>query len=578
MLRFPRKILIAVAILISVLLLSFLFGRHYDLSQAKQQAELQVGQLRNYLDTELSRFATIPHLVTDNQLLTAFLSDTDQPVQPINNYLADIQQASGASDVYVLNREGDVIASSNWQLDYSYIGNNFAFRPYFYQALAGNKIAYFALGLRSKERGIYFSEPIYRDGQVIGVVTLKVNVSKFETDRQLLNASHASHFYLSLDDNIIAMSDSPSWRLNSLHSLTAADYQHFTTSRRYLEYVPKVITAEHIISQGMPLLYVNDANKRSKYVPASAPIERLNAKITVLVDISSVNINQLGRLFWLSVIYAGGLMLFYSLMARFAGYKKLLFSRHSLEQEVIERTHALEKAQTALVQTAKLATIGQLSAGINHEINQPLSAMSTYLVSAKRLIAKGDIAKAAENIVIVQSLIERVHKIVGQLKHFSKPAQTQLREQSLNQLLKNAMVIASAQLKQDDVNVNTADIADTVKVWVDGIKFEQVLVNVITNASQAMADSTVRELSFEIEQFDDRVKLSILDTGPGIELHALGTIFEPFYSTKSTNGLGLGLSISKQIINSFNGCLSAHNRPGGGAQFIITLASTKGAL
>jgi two-component system C4-dicarboxylate transport sensor histidine kinase DctB len=444
--------------------------------------------------------------------------------------------------------------------------------------LAGNKIAYFALGLRSKERGIYFSEPIYRDGQVIGVVTLKVNVSKFETDRQLLNASHASHFYLSLDDNIIAMSDSPSWRLNSLHSLTAADYQHFTTSRRYLEYVPKVITAEHITSQGMPLLYVNDANKRSKYVPASAPIERLNAKITVLVDISSVNINQLGRLFWLSVIYAGGLMLFYSLMARFAGYKKLLFSRHSLEQEVIERTHALEKAQTALVQTAKLATIGQLSAGINHEINQPLSAMSTYLVSAKRLIAKGDIAKAAENIVIVQSLIERVHKIVGQLKHFSKPAQTQLREQSLSQLLKNAMVIASAQLKQDDVNVNAADIADTVKVWVDGIKFEQVLVNVITNASQAMADSTVRELSFEIEQFDDRVKLSILDTGPGIELHALGTIFEPFYSTKSTNGLGLGLSISKQIINSFNGCLSAHNRPGGGAQFIITLASTKGAL
>ena len=140
------------------------------------------------------------------------------------------------------------------------------------------------------------------------------------------------------------------------------------------------------------------------------------------------------------------------------------------------------------------------------------------------------------------------------------------------------VLIASAQLKQNDVNVNAADIADTVKVWVDGIKFEQVLVNVITKASQAMADSTVRELSFEIEQFDDRVKLSILDTGPGIELHALGTIFEPFYSTKSTNGLGLGLSISKQIINSFNGCLSAHNRPGGGAQFIITLASTKGAL
>jgi len=180
--------------------------------------------------------------------------------------------------------------------------------------------------------------------------------------------------------------------------------------------------------------------------------------------------------------------------------------------------------------------------------------------------------------VIVQALIERVHKIVGQLKHFSKPAQTQLREQSLAQLLKNAMVIASAQLKHDDVIVKPIEIADTVKVWVDGVKFEQVLVNVITNASHAMAQSPKRELSFEIEQFDGRVKLSILDTGPGIEQHALGTIFEPFYSTKSSNGLGLGLSISKQIINSFNGCLTAHNRPAGGAQFIITLANTKGAL
>lgn len=583
MLRVPRKILLAVAILIVLLLLSFLFGRHYDLTQAKRQAQRQVNQLSHYLDTELARFAAIPHLVTDNQLLTAFisdmnLSDDNQAVQPINNYLADIQQASGASDVYVLNNAGDVVASSNWQLDYTYIGNNFAFRPYFYQALAGEKVAYFALGLRSNERGIYFSEPIYHDNNVIGVVVLKVNVSKFESDRQLLNTSQASHFYLSLADNVIAMSDIQSWRLNTMQPIDDAKQQYFTNSRRYLDYMPKVIDAQQQSSHGVPILHISETNKRSKYVPATAAINLLKAHMTVLVDMSSVNIAQLPRLVWIAVIYAGALLIFYSLMARFAGYKKLLYSRHSLEQEVIERTHALEKAQTALVQSAKLATIGQLSAGINHEINQPLSAMSTYLVSAKRLITKGELTQAAENIVIVQSLIERVHKIVGQLKHFSKPAQTQLREQSLAQLLKNAMVIASPQLKRDDVTVKYAEIADTIKVWVDGVKFEQVLVNVITNASHAMAQSSKRELSFEIEQFDGRVKLSILDTGPGIELHALGTIFEPFYSTKSTNGLGLGLSISKQIINSFNGCLTAHNRPDGGAQFIITLANTKGAL
>ena len=583
MLHVPRKIVLAVAILIVLLLVSFLFGRHYDLTQAQQQAQRQVNQLSHYLETELTRFAAIPHLVTDNQLLTAFISDINldadnQAVQPINNYLADIQQASGASDVYVLNNAGDVVASSNWQLDYTYIGNNFAFRPYFYQALAGKKVAYFALGLRSNERGIYFSEPIHHGNKVIGVVVLKVNVSKFESDRQLLNNSQSSHFYLSLADNVIAMSDIQSWRLNTMQPIDAAQQQYFTRSRHYLDYMPKVIDAQQRNSQGVPVLQISEANKRSKYVPATAAIHRLKAQMTVLVDMSLVNIAQFPRLVWITVIYVSVLLGFYALMARFAGYKKLLYSRHSLEQEVIERTQALEKAQTALVQSAKLATIGQLSAGINHEINQPLSAMSTYLVSAKRLIIKGDVTQAAENIVIVQSLIERVHKIVGQLKHFSKPAQTQLREQILAQLLKNAMVIASPQLKHDDVSVKDAQIADSIKVWVDGVKFEQVLVNLITNASHAMAQSPERELSFEIEQFEGRVKLSILDTGPGIEQHALGTIFEPFYSTKSSNGLGLGLSISKQIINSFNGCLTAHNRPHGGAQFIITLANTKGAL
>lgn len=569
---------VSCVVLLLLLLSAFWFGRQYDLQKASIQAQQQVNQLSHYLRAELLRFASIPQLVTDNPLLTHFIQSNKQSKNAINNYLADIQQASGASDVYLLDRNGDVIASSNWQLDYSYIGSNFAFRPYFFKAYAGQSVAYFALGLRSQERGIYFSEPVYEGEQVIGVVALKVNVSKFESDRQLLNTSQTSDFYLTLDDGVIAMSNQASWQLNTMTTLTDFQLQRLKETRRYLDHTPNNIVSSATQDQGLNILTVKHDKATKKYAFAEATITRLNAKMTVLVDVSLVNLAQLPRLFWLSVFYVLALFLGYSLMARFAGYKKLLYSRHSLEQEVIERTQALEKAQSALIQTAKLATIGQLSAGINHEINQPLSAMSTYLVSAKRLIAKGELAAAEKNIVIVQSLIERVHQIVGQLKHFSKPAQTQLRSLSLAQLLKNAMMIANAQLKQNQITIHPIAIDDAVTVWVDGIKFEQVLVNVITNASQAMSDQPVKELSFELERFDGRVKLSILDTGPGIEQHALGNIFEPFYSTKSSNGLGLGLSISKQIIHSFDGCLTAHNRPHGGAQFIITLASEKDVL
>ena len=168
--RISKKYIVSFGILLTLLVCAFWLGRQYDLQQSAEQAKQQVTQLSRYLDTELARFTAIPHLVTDNQLLSGLIHNDDKSASAVNNYLADIQQSSGASDVYVLNLKGDVVASSNWQLDYSYIGNNFAFRPYFYEAVAGRKVAYFALGLRSNERGIYFSEPIYEGENIIGVV------------------------------------------------------------------------------------------------------------------------------------------------------------------------------------------------------------------------------------------------------------------------------------------------------------------------------------------------------------------------------------------------------------------------
>ena len=571
-----KKLVIAGAMLLLLLVLVFYVGRAHDYQQAEQQSRVQATQLSHYFSSELARFKTIPTLVSANDLVKSFVVKQGIGEQAVNYYLEDIQRASGASDVYLMDLTGSVVASSNWQVDYTFLGSNFAFRPYFYLAKQGEKVAYFALGMRSSERGIYFSEPVIDKGNVIAVVTLKVNAKKFEQDRQLLNASDSTHFYIALEDSVIVMSDVEDWRLKALTPLNDEQMAALIKSRRYLSHKPSLLAyTNKPLSEQTAQQNIQLDGKQARFISASEKIAIINANATVLVDVTNVELAQIPRLLWFSVFYAIAVVLIHMAMVRFAGYKKLLFSRHSLEQEVIERTQALEKAQKALIQTAKLATIGQLSAGINHEINQPLSAMNTYLVSAKRLLIKGNIEQASENLVLVQSLIERVHKIVAQLKHFSKPAQTQLRQQSLASMLKNALMIASAQLKQDDIEVKAADIDANITVWVDSVKFEQVLVNVITNASQAMSESEKRELSFELELFDDRVKLSILDTGPGIDQHALGNIFEPFYSTKTSNGLGLGLSISRQIIDSFNGRLSAHNRPEGGAQFIITLQTNK---
>lgn len=569
MFSFSKRITVLLIFFVIILLLSFWFGRTHDIEQARKQAQRQVVQLNNYVDNELARFSAIPQLLTMNELMINFVAQPSEHNIAINNYLADVQQASGASDIFVLDTKGDVIASSNWNMDYSFIGSNYAFRPYFKRAIQGETVAYFALGIRSNRRGIYFSQAVYQNEKVVGVVVLKANVNKFENDRELLNTSKGSHFYLQLPDYVIAMSDIPKWHLNTFKPLNPQSLKEIKLTRSYLDHEPQYIPQTQF--KGLEGDYFKI--DKQLYVIASMPMSNFNGTMNIIVDVSAVDAAQLPLLFWVAIIYVFIIIVGYALLARFAGYKKLLYSRHSLEQEVIERTQALEKAQSALVQSAKLATIGQLSAGINHEINQPLSAINTYLAIAKRLLLKGQLDALSDNLVLVEGLVERVHEIVAQLKHFSKPSAMQLRPYPLAGLVKNALMISSAQLKHDDVKFEQPNFDESVVVWVDSLKFEQVLVNLITNASQAMQDADTRILSFALECFEDRVKLSILDTGSGIEQQAFSNLFEPFYSTKDSKGLGLGLSISKQIIDSFNGSLSAHNRLQGGAEFIISLSS-----
>lgn len=149
MYSFSKKIISIGILLILILVVTFWLGRAHDVGQAALQAKRQVTQLNNYIDTELARFSAIPQLLTHNESLVNFLNGEQQHYSAINNYLADIQQASGASDVFVLDPQGAVTASSNWQTDYSFLGSNFAFRPYFKRAFAGETVAYFALGMRS---------------------------------------------------------------------------------------------------------------------------------------------------------------------------------------------------------------------------------------------------------------------------------------------------------------------------------------------------------------------------------------------------------------------------------------------
>ncbi len=545
----------------------FCYGRTHYYTQAEQKAAQQATQLKHYIDAELARFSKIPQLLTYNNEIIDFLGAQQSIEIKINNYLADIQQASGASDIYILNEQGAVVASSNWQADHTFLGNDLSFRPYFKRAFAGEKVAYFAVGTSKKERGIYFSQAIYSSNQAIGVVVLKVSVNKFESDRELLNTDKGSHFYVQLEDSVIAISDMPNWRLNTFAILDITHRREIAQRRAYLDYQPELIDHSTYSSQKLLFTTIDDHS----YLSVDQKLRFLNASVTVLVNVSNANIAQLPALFGFVVIYALVLALGYVLLRRFAGVKKLVYSHHNVNDELNTLTHTFKAQQHTLVQSTKLATIGQLSIGFNHEINHPLNTINTYLASAKRLLAKGKFESLNENLQFIEALVARVHKIVAQLNYFSDSAKAIISEVSLNDSIAKALDINKNQLKQDNISVLPPKIDSQLNVLADKAALEEVLVNLISNASQAMQGCITRELSIGANYLNNSVQLCIEDTGPGIEVHDLDTIFEPFYSTKSVDGLGLGLCISKQIISALNGTLSAQNREQGGAKFIITL-------
>lgn len=261
-------------------------------------------------------------------------------------------------------------------------------------------------------------------------------------------------------------------------------------------------------------------------------------------------------------------------------------ARDTLEHRVRERTQALLGAnvllrteieqhrhtQDELVQTAKLAVLGELSAGINHELNQPMTAIRAYADNAQQFLSLDRTERVQENLQEIAGLTERMANIIAPLKVFSRKSSGQAEPVSLKEVRKGAMSILYGQLQSEQVAVEWPERFDELLVMGDMVRLEQVMVNLLSNAIQAMKDCSDKRIEIGCQVDGDQVCLSIRDHGPGIDPGELSKVFEPFFTTKSAGeGLGLGLSISHRIVDSLGGRLIAANYPSGGACFRLSL-------
>lgn len=257
--------------------------------------------------------------------------------------------------------------------------------------------------------------------------------------------------------------------------------------------------------------------------------------------------------------------------------RRMRQAQSQLEHRVKERTRELEDANTQLKQTqdeliqaAKLTVIGSLSASINHEINQPLAALRSYAQNTQTFLGRGMHDKAQENLVTIISLTDRLAEIVAQFKSFTRKSQGQDKPTSINETVQEALTIVHPEIDKQGVRLELQLPGKPWCFYGDKIRLQQVLVNLISNAIVAMQRVDERLLTISIS-VEEMLCIRIQDSGPGVNESQMEKIFEPYFTTSQRQGLGLGLSISRRIVESMQGSISVANAAEGGAVFQILL-------
>lgn len=250
-------------------------------------------------------------------------------------------------------------------------------------------------------------------------------------------------------------------------------------------------------------------------------------------------------------------------------------TNQTLAAEIEERVAAeaqLKAAQNELVQAGKLAALGQLGVGITHEINQPLTAIASHLHTAGRHMEKGQVDKAQNSLDKIGLLLTKITRITKHLKAFARVAGTELTPVCLDTVIQDAIELMSSQIIEQHCTLDYQANSASLYVLAEPIRLEQVMVNLISNAVDALSSAPVKQLSIKVYEQDDRIMIDVNDTGIGIEESQLEQIFDPFFTQKEVGqGLGLGLSISYNIVQDFGGQIRVSSTPEAGSRFTLEL-------
>ncbi len=550
---------------------------------------------------ELNRYRPMPELMAEHPLLQAALEypDNAELILQANEEMKRMAEIVGSSDVYLMDRTGLTIAANNYDQQSSFVGNNYDFRPYFSDAMAtGESAIYFALGLASDLRGLYFSHPIKdRDGYILGVIAVKVQVRELESQWQRPASFTEAEMVVLDNQGISFLASRPGWL-----------YRDFRPGeppgdmlRLRQRYPGQDLTAMEITDLGRPIS-VSERSRRvqlrvdgrsQEHLSVRTPLPRLDWSLQVMIGTGPVFWTRIKFLTGGAVLFLGGFLTWLYLRERYRREAELAQRGEQLERRVAERTADLEasnrqlleeirqreraqnelrETQDELIQAAKLAVLGQMSAGLNHEMNQPLTAIQAYARNSRRFLERGNHDMVDANLAEIVTLCKKMAELTRQFKVFARKSEGPPATVDLRLAVDAALKLVTAQGGSDGVTIEWQRPDEPVLCHGDLIRIEQVLVNLMANALQAVETADEPRICIHLEDHNNLWVCRVRDNGSGLPADS-EQVFEPFFTTKSMKqGLGLGLSISRQIVDALGGRLTGRNRVDGpGAEFILAL-------
>ncbi|WP_445577333.1 sensor histidine kinase [Pseudomonas sp. E141] len=562
--------------------LEHLAERYYRSELAGQNRQTLDLYVANLLGT-LHRYEVLPQILGELPALRATLLAPDDGIIQgnANRLLKNISAQTGAEVMYLMDPTGKTLAASNWDKHDSFVGRNFAFRPYYIEAMAGRLGRFFGLGTTSAKRGYFFAAAVRDREKVIGVLVVKVDLDHTEslwgkTPEQLLVTDH---------NGVVILTSRQEWRFRATRPLSDEERQSISAVQPYPTRDPKPLN----LDANAWLIQTQSMEETGWSVSILAPRTLIDRPVRTVVVIGGAALLVLMLLLGLMmqrrrhyldrIAFEGKAR--QELEGRVAERTSDLEGlNRRLKQEVLEREQAqqeLVRAQDDLVQAGKLSALGTMSASISHELNQPLAAIRSYAENAEILLDHQRTEDARGNLKLISELTARMASIIAHLRAFARRDRHAPESVALQPALDDALALLAKRRRSMEVELIRDLPAATLWVEAGETRLRQVLGNLLANALDALTEKgPPRKLWLSAQATETGVNLYIRDNGPGFCMEALGRAGEPFYTTKTrTQGLGLGLAICDTLMRAFGGELSFANHKEGGA--LITLKLRAGA-